>query len=253
MIPLIQSRTGPMGTCFRTSLAMILNLREDEVPDFADADQDPEVNRWLAKRGLHYREIPIRKGTRPPHGWHIITGISPRGGQHAVVGYNGVMQADPHPIDGSRHGLDKEECWGILEKIGRGVDVTQKYKPFDRYMSPEGVSYYIQMVRPNSVLLKRTGSLATLEVPKKELQNWTYLPDTPIRRATDSARRVQLHRALDAVMDSADLFVEKVNGWHIVQDSAGNYVCTKPGYVEMNIKTLQQARRMCENGGTKKQ
>jgi hypothetical protein len=94
-------------------------LREDQVPDFPKANQDPGVNRFLAKHGLRYEQRPI---TDPaPAGWHTIEGTSPRGGEHAVVGFNGRFKFDPHPQDGTGRGLVKKKTWGVLMPIDQEV------------------------------------------------------------------------------------------------------------------------------------
>ena len=116
MIPVTQSRTGEHGTCFRASLASILNLKEKQVPDFGEANEDPGIDTFLAKYGLRYQEVPI--GNTAPVGYHIITGISPRGGMHAVVGRDGQIVWDPHPLDGTPHGLTTQEKYGLLLPAG---------------------------------------------------------------------------------------------------------------------------------------
>jgi hypothetical protein len=120
---LTQSRTGGTGTCFRTSLASILNLQESDVPDFLDANEDPYVNTFLAKHGLRYEELPY-DAEQPPVGEHLILGISPRGGMHAVVGVDGVVKMDPHPMDGTGRGLVKPLKYGVLTRVkGEAKDV----------------------------------------------------------------------------------------------------------------------------------
>ncbi len=118
MIPQVQSRTGKHGRCFEACLASILDLKEHEVPDFGD---EPEflrnVNAWLEQFGLYYIQAPLKLR---PNGYHTIEGLSPRGGMHAVVGLNGVMVFDPHPQDGTRHGLVKEVCYGVLGAALKG-------------------------------------------------------------------------------------------------------------------------------------
>ena len=122
MKPVVQSRTGRNGTCFRACLASLLELPERAVPDFKLANQDPGVDRFLAKRGLKYVEVPA--GDVAPTGWHVITGTSPRGGAHAVVGKDGHLAWDPHPVsDDPRRGLIREEGWGLLLPVARAMDV----------------------------------------------------------------------------------------------------------------------------------
>lgn len=99
-------------------MASILELPEEAVPDWPQANDDPGVNRWLARFGLRYDEVPITDP--PPVGWHFILGLSPRGGQHAVVGYNGKFVHDPHPeADDPRRGLRRPTHWGVLSRAKR--------------------------------------------------------------------------------------------------------------------------------------
>ncbi len=125
MRPVEQSRIGKRGTCFRSCIASILNLREQDVPDWPRANDDPGVNRWLGRRGLRYDQVPIVPGAPPPVGWHTIEGTSPRGGQHAVVGYNGKFVHDPHPkSDDPRRGLVAPQYWGLLTPVARAKDAV---------------------------------------------------------------------------------------------------------------------------------
>jgi hypothetical protein len=117
MLKLTQGRTGENGNCFATALASIL---ETKVPEFGlDVSEDTywaNVDKWLAKRGLKYERVPIVKGMEPL-GWSTMEGISPRGGMHAVVAYNGRPVHDPHPQDGTGRFLVEPQYYGILEKL----------------------------------------------------------------------------------------------------------------------------------------
>jgi len=134
MRPVVQSRTGKVGNCFAASLASVLNLPLRSVPDFKRANLDPEVNRWLGKNyGLQYKELPI---TDPaPLGYHFILGLSPRGGQHCVVGYNGKLAHDPHPMDGTGRGVKPEE-WGVLVPVSKARDVLLSGKRLNAAAEP---------------------------------------------------------------------------------------------------------------------
>ena len=110
MKPVTQSKVGAHGRCFPACVASILEVPESSVPGYEDM---PDVYQWLERRGLQYAQAPI-EGTPAPVGYHIIEGISPRGGQHAVVGLNGKTVHDPHPQDGTGRGLTKPERWGML-------------------------------------------------------------------------------------------------------------------------------------------
>ena len=111
MRPVTQSRTGGNGRCFPACLASILELPERAVPDL-DNTKEWEVNDFLRPYGFTYMEFPAEDVG--PVGYHIITGKSPRGGLHAVVGLNGRMVHDPHPRDGTGRGLARVDNYGIL-------------------------------------------------------------------------------------------------------------------------------------------
>jgi hypothetical protein len=110
----VQSRIGERGTCFRACVASILGLRESDVPDWPRANEDAAaVDRFLAPLGLRYEEAPARGPA--PVGLHLGLGLSPRGGQHAVVMEDGRLKWDPHPVeDDPRRGLVRTERWGML-------------------------------------------------------------------------------------------------------------------------------------------
>lgn len=114
MKPVTQSRVGENGRCFPACLASILEIPEKQVPDFPKSDDEfyAAVDRFLDPYNLQYRQVPITDAT--PMGWHTIEGISPRGGQHAIVGFNGKPVHDPHPQDGTGRGLVEPNLWGLL-------------------------------------------------------------------------------------------------------------------------------------------
>lgn len=116
----VQSRTGSDGTCFRACLASILDLRENQVPDFTDEGFFEQADKFLLQYGLKYRRTPL---SSKPSGYSTIEGISPRGGLHACVALDGELVWDPHPIeDGTGQGLVEPRYYGVLEPVGRGRD-----------------------------------------------------------------------------------------------------------------------------------
>jgi len=117
LIPVIQSRVGENGTCFRASIASLLELPESKIPDWPKANEDSGVNPWLVERGLRYSEVPA--SDPPPVGYHLALGKSPRGGEHAVVMEDGELVHDPHPEDGTGQGLVDADRWGVLTMVGR--------------------------------------------------------------------------------------------------------------------------------------
>jgi hypothetical protein len=135
MIPVVQSRTGEDGTCFRACVASILEVPEGAVPDFgASGDDDAwwqDIQDWLGKAGYSYRRAPV-SGARPV-GWSTIEGISPRGGMHACVAKDGELVHDPHPRDGTGRGLVEPRYYGLFEKTGHakdGANAEVIYGPF---------------------------------------------------------------------------------------------------------------------------
>lgn len=121
MIPVTQSKTGSVGTCFRSCIASILELREADVPDindFSSAGWQGAVDDFLWERGLSYRRVPVDSAR--PVGWSTIEGVSPRGGLHACVAYDGELVHDPHPQDGTGRGLIEPRYYGLLESLGEG-------------------------------------------------------------------------------------------------------------------------------------
>ena len=122
MIPVAQTRTGANGNCWPACIASILEIPLAEIPEFS---LEPgqwllDVQEWLATLGLYYVQVspadPMVRAAfaQPGHLYHVIEGLSPRGGQHAVVGDRGRMVWDPHPADGSKHGLVNVACFGLL-------------------------------------------------------------------------------------------------------------------------------------------
>lgn len=117
MVPVTQSRVGADGTCFRACLASIFELKESQVPDFSDEEFFEDIAAYLKTLGLRYRRVPI-DGTKPS-GYSTIEGVSPRGGLHACVAYDGKLVHDPHPQDGTGRGLVEPRYYGLLEQTVR--------------------------------------------------------------------------------------------------------------------------------------
>ena len=122
MIPVTQTRTGQeQGNCFESCIASILEIPLWGVPDFGDDRVFLDrIASFLLPRGLYYvqvkpdNEVLDRMFRAGPDIYHTIEGVSPRGGQHAVVGRNGKMVVDPHPQDGTARGLVSVECFGLI-------------------------------------------------------------------------------------------------------------------------------------------
>jgi hypothetical protein len=87
------------GNCLQAAIASVLEVPLDTVPHFA---LEPEhtwwqsMNSWMqARHGLAV--ICVVDGWDAPKVYHLITGLSPRGVEHATVGYAGEIVHDPHP------------------------------------------------------------------------------------------------------------------------------------------------------------
>lgn len=115
---------GQFGDCFRACIASLLDLPITAVPHVCDAKPDGdttwyvEISEWLAiEHGLIYFEFGNGDGWAESFAaaggecFHVISGRSPRGHLHAIVGRNGEPFFDPHP---SNAGLTTIETFGIL-------------------------------------------------------------------------------------------------------------------------------------------
>lgn len=122
MIPIFQDRYGTIdGNCFEACLASLLELPLHGVPELGGDDvYESNLARYLAGQGLLY--VLVRGPSNPERSileamfevkevYHVIEGVSPRGGPHAVVGRNGKTVHDPHEGGG---GLLREDGWGFL-------------------------------------------------------------------------------------------------------------------------------------------
>jgi len=109
------------GNCFAACIASLLEVNIEDVihfPPGTASDWRMIINEWLSEYGLFYLELSLPGDARDEHvkywGWHIISGLSPRGThtRHAVVGYQGKTVHDPHP---SRAGLIGDDfTYGFL-------------------------------------------------------------------------------------------------------------------------------------------
>ena len=126
MTEVTQTRTGKTnGNCFAACLASILELPLTSIPDFSGAGEGwlKQVADFLEPMGLLYVQVDADAAESDPilkimfgrgETFHTVEGVSPRGGQHACVGRNGVIVFDPHPQDGTGRGLKKIETFGFL-------------------------------------------------------------------------------------------------------------------------------------------
>ncbi len=94
------------GDCFSACLASILEIPLADVPRFGelygeDDDWQPHICEWLKRFGYAYIDVDVTDYTVDallPHlGYCIVTGMSPRGHRHCVVGKGMEFKHDPHP------------------------------------------------------------------------------------------------------------------------------------------------------------
>jgi hypothetical protein len=105
---------GPKkGNCTEASVASILGLTLDQVPDFR-ANGDDALSFWDAfetfinSYGFHVMMLP---GDHVPDVLYLASGLSPRGVHHMVLMRSGQIVHDPHP---SKAGIGKVEQVRIL-------------------------------------------------------------------------------------------------------------------------------------------
>jgi len=113
MIPIDQTKLhseSQKGNCLAASLASILELSIDEIPDFDGERWFFEMEDWLLNKGFE-----LIRWTYFIHltSYSLVMGKSPRGNfTHLVVYQNGELVHDPHP---SRQGLENvQEVWALL-------------------------------------------------------------------------------------------------------------------------------------------
>jgi hypothetical protein len=139
--PVFQDRVGDNGNCFEACLASLFEVSLHDIPDFPTHDEpefEKELADWLSKQDLAYTRTDPDDTMFNTDTYHIIEGISPRGGPHACVGLNGRIIHDPHPAGG---GLDKIERWGFL---GTTSEASDEFREGDhpREKSGEGAGQF---------------------------------------------------------------------------------------------------------------
>lgn len=113
-------QSGTQGDCVRASIASLLYLKYEEVPDFFANGADSytfwkSVDDFLRSRGWQQRHHELQSR---PSGYHLGSGPAARGVRHMVVmkGFNLVH--DPHP---SRAGLIEVDTVTLLVPLDPGA------------------------------------------------------------------------------------------------------------------------------------
>jgi hypothetical protein len=111
MIPVTQTEVGDRGNCLSACVASLLEIPIECVPNFTSEPHEPpgmqpiRLNEWLSDLGLravYCMTSTMHHDHATPDGFYIITGFSPRGRPHVVIGHGKQIAHDPHP---SRAGL----------------------------------------------------------------------------------------------------------------------------------------------------
>ncbi len=111
MKPVDQNRfydkdAGTRGNCLQATVASILELELEDVPNFQEAPEEigfwGMFYRYLRGRGFVVLEIQRESLVLEPDCLYLAHGDSPRGVKHSVVYRKGRLVHDPHP---SRAGL----------------------------------------------------------------------------------------------------------------------------------------------------
>lgn len=132
---------GKWGDCYRTCVAVILDMKAGDVPHFCDGGGGgiTKSREWLAKQGLapftcYYpgdnvslEQIMLTNERLNVGVPYILTGLGPRGVNHSVVCVSGEIVCDPHcgtpsptGLSGPALGSDGSRFWWV-EVIARGV------------------------------------------------------------------------------------------------------------------------------------
>lgn len=95
-----QTKFGDEGNCLQAALASILEVDLADVPNLADSPFWLEAIRFFAEDHNYVMSVFPDDPPLRPNTYYVEWGLSPRGNQHAVVGYNSEIVHDPHPDGG---------------------------------------------------------------------------------------------------------------------------------------------------------
>lgn len=124
MEKVMQTKTGIGGNCEGATLATLLGLDINDIPDFWEgcdkskptctiegAKYQANLDRFLASKGFKAISLGFLEPSEDSESWvrdismgagikHLVNGISPRGYMHSVIYENGQLWHDPHPEGG---------------------------------------------------------------------------------------------------------------------------------------------------------
>ena len=89
---------GIMGDCLRACICSLLEISDENIPNFAeDTDYPMQLINFLKSKGYRLKysiEEPINIE------YYMVWGLSPRNNKHSVIYHNGKLVHDPHPMSG---------------------------------------------------------------------------------------------------------------------------------------------------------
>ena len=124
MKKVMQTKTGVGVNCEGATIATLLGLDIQDVPDFWEgcdikkptcrengAKYNENLNNFLKTLGFKAITLGFNEPSEQAEGWvqdisivagvkHLVNGISPRGYMHSVIYENGSLWHDPHPEGG---------------------------------------------------------------------------------------------------------------------------------------------------------
>jgi len=108
-----QTIVGEFGNCHSATIASLLGITIEEAwnvdRDVAEGESwTQSLRAWLDRRGFVYLYVHASTGFVPTD-YHLMSGKSPRGFQHSVIGYQGKPVFDPHPEGGFLTSVDGYE------------------------------------------------------------------------------------------------------------------------------------------------
>ena len=103
MIPIMQKllhdpENGVKGDCLRACICSLLEISDNDVPNFVEDKNYPE----LLYEFLKSKCYEIINDDEPPKNveFYMVWGISPRGVMHSVIHSRGKLVHDPNPEGG---------------------------------------------------------------------------------------------------------------------------------------------------------
>lgn len=176
---------GRYGDCYRTAIAVVLDLEAKDVPHFMDGTTGkgpaPEANRaveaWLNERGLHAINILFPAELSPeqiaqtvkncngetPGLVFLLSGTSRTGVNHVVVCADGEIACDPSKVDAGIVGpCDDGYYWitffGSTAALHRIREPLEEYRQRLLILIGTGSVNYPKAMKANEFYLEEIGA-----------------------------------------------------------------------------------------------